>query len=142
MLVPPCELVELIEAAGNVANCFSSGSATADAWAGARHMRSPGWWEVHRQQVADRQLLLGHHPKHDDAQHDERRDGALMKIADRFMAPPPLPGPGLTLMRARGVELTVGDDRLPTLSPCFTTCRRRARATMTVRAPRSDPVSR
>ena len=78
MLVLPCVLVELTESRpAMVANCFSSGSATADAIvSGLAPGRLACTWmvgKVDRRQVADRQQPIRHHAEHGDAQHDERR---------------------------------------------------------------------
>ena len=97
MLVLPCELVELTESRpAIVANCFSSGSATAEAivsgLAPGRLALHLNGGEVDRRQIADRQQLIRHHAEDADAQHDERRrnrplDEELGEIHDPAFAP-------------------------------------------------------
>ncbi len=78
MFVLPCVLVELmLVSPAMAANCFSSGSATDDAivsgLAPGRPAGNLDRREVDRRQVGDRQLAVGHHAEHQDAQDEQRR---------------------------------------------------------------------
>ena len=77
MSVPPCVLVELMLVRPEmVANCFSSGSATDEAIVSGLAPGSAALTRMRRQvdarQIGDRQLEIGQHAEHDDAQHEER----------------------------------------------------------------------
>ena len=123
MLVLPCELVELIDVRPAIAeNCFSSGSATAVAIVSGLAPGSAGidlnGRKVDGRQVADRQLPVGHHAEHQDAQHDERRRDRPLDEERRQVHgctfEPSAAGPVLILTRVPGnqPQLAVGHDDL------------------------------
>ena len=76
MFVVPCRLVEFIDVRPEIVeNCFSSGSATADAIVSGLAPGSEALTEMRREidrrQVGHRQHAIRHHAEHDDAQRYE-----------------------------------------------------------------------
>ena len=98
MFVLPCELVELIEVTpAIVANCFSSGSATADASvSGLAPGRLAFTWMVGKSTVGRSLTGSCWYAITPNTMMPSMMSvvviGRLMKSADRFMAPPWCPG--------------------------------------------------